>query len=138
MESCRLAGVEVAFPMLDHRVVDFSLALAPNLKLKGTQLRYFFKEALRGFLPDQIIAKEKHGFGLPFGEWAIRHPRLREMTFDALDRFKRRGWVRSSHIDYLKDSLLPQLPNYYGSLAWLLMMLELWMQFHVDAAGGER
>ena len=138
MESCRLAGVPVTFPMLDHRVVDFSLALPPELKLKGTRLRYFFKEALGGFLPAEIINKKKHGFGLPFGEWAVRHPRLREMTFETLGRFKQRGWVRPAHIDRLRDELLPAVPNYYGSLAWLYMMLELWMQFHVDPVPKDR
>ena len=133
MQSCALAGVPVAFPMLDHRVVDFSLSLQPKLKLKGTRLRYFFKEALRGFLPDEIINKRKHGFGLPFGEWAVRHAPLRELTFESLNSLKRRGWVRPQHIDRLKDDLLPALPNYYGSMAWLLMMLEQWMQRHVDA-----
>ena len=27
---------------------------------------------------------------------------------------------------------MPALPNYYGTLAWLYMMLELWMQSHLD------
>jgi asparagine synthase (glutamine-hydrolysing) len=34
----------------------------------------FFKEALRGFLPDEIIVKNKQGFGLLFGVWALKHP----------------------------------------------------------------
>ena len=41
------------------------MRLPPEYKLKGLTLRWFFKEALRGFLPDEIIAKKKHGFGLP-------------------------------------------------------------------------
>jgi len=70
--SCELAGVAVRFPLLDDTMVSFSARLAPRLKLKGTRLRYFFKEALRGFLPDEIITKSKHGFGLPFGRGCAR------------------------------------------------------------------
>ena len=44
-----LAGLEVGFPLLDDRLVDFSLRLDPELKLKGLTLRWFFKEALQGF-----------------------------------------------------------------------------------------
>ena len=40
----------------------FSLTLPSSDKLRGQQLRWFFKEALRGFLPDEIIMKKKHGF----------------------------------------------------------------------------
>ena len=62
--TASLGGVDVGFPLLDDRLLDFSLGMPPDLKVRGRKLRYFFKEALRGFLPDQIIAKKKHGFGL--------------------------------------------------------------------------
>jgi len=134
MQSCALAGLPVVFPMLDGRVVDFSLALPPAMKLKGTRLRYFFKEALRDFLPDAIIRKQKHGFGLPFGDWAVSDPALKALTFDTLNSFKRRQLVRVDFIDRLKDQLLPQHPNYYGTMAWVLMMLEMWLAQHHDQA----
>ncbi len=70
--TAALGGVDVGFPLLDDRLLDFSLGLPPDLKVRGRKLRYFFKEALRGFLPDEIIAKKKHGFGLPFGVWLLR------------------------------------------------------------------
>lgn len=134
VRSCALAGLDVAFPMLDARVVDFSLALPPRMKLKGTQLRYFFKEALRGFLPDEILRKQKHGFGLPFGEWAVGDPALRALTFDTLNQLKRREIVRPQFIDRLKDSLLPEYPHYYGAMAWILMSLELWLDNNLQQA----
>jgi len=132
IQSCDLAGVGVAFPMLDSRVVDFSLALPPAMKLKGTQLRYFFKRALRDFLPEAIIRKRKHGFGLPFGEWALRDDRLRTLTFDTLNTLKRRELVRPQFIDRLTTSLLPQYPNYYGAMAWIMVSLELWLENNMD------
>ena len=49
------------------------MGLPPDWKLRPFKLRWFFKEALRGFLPDEIITKKKHGFGLPFGVWMGRH-----------------------------------------------------------------
>src|SRR5690606_17116073 len=57
--STALAGVGVGFPFLDQSLVDFSLTLPSEYKLKGQKLRWFFKEALRGFLPDEILAKKK-------------------------------------------------------------------------------
>jgi asparagine synthase (glutamine-hydrolysing) len=132
VQSCDLAGVGVAFPMLDARVVDFSLTLPPAMKLKGTQLRYFFKRALRGFLPEAIIRKRKHGFGLPFGEWALKDAQLRALTFDTLSSLKRRELVRPQFIERLTNELLPQYPNYYGAIAWILMSLELWLESNMD------
>ncbi len=67
--STKLAGLEVGFPMLDDRLLAFSQTLPTEYKLKGLKLRWFFKEALRGFLPDEIIAKKKQGLRPAF--WCL-------------------------------------------------------------------
>ncbi|THF63645.1 asparagine synthase [Pseudothauera nasutitermitis] len=129
-----LAGLEVAFPLLSDDLVDFSLRLPPSWKLKGLNLRWFFKEALRGFLPDEILAKKKHGFGLPFGVWACRHDGLRRLAADALGTLAGRGIVRPAFIDELLARHLPAHPGYYGEMVWILTMLELWLRAHPGAA----
>jgi asparagine synthase (glutamine-hydrolysing) len=132
--SCELARVEARFPMLNDSLVAFSARLPPQLKLKRTRLRYFFKEALRGFLPDEVIAKSKHGFGLPFGPWLQVHKPLRQLVGDNLQDLKRRGIVRSQLIDELLDELVHSHARYYGTMAWVLMMLEQWFKQHRTAA----
>jgi asparagine synthase (glutamine-hydrolysing) len=125
-----LAGIGVGFPFLDQAVVDFSLALPTDYKLKGLKLRWFFKEALRGFLPDEIITKKKQGFGLPFGVWATRHEALGRLAADSLHSLGERSIVRPSFIRRLLDELLPKQPGYYGEMVWILMMLEQWLRTH--------
>lgn len=128
--STSLAGVDVAFPFLDSALVDFSLKLPESYKLKGQKLRWFFKEALRGFLPDEIITKKKQGFGLPFGVWANRHEGLRRFATDALESLAARRIVRRDFITTLVKDHLPAHPGYYGEMVWILMMLEQWLQQH--------
>lgn len=125
-----LAGVDVAFPLLADDLLDFSLTLPPGWKLKGLTLRWFFKEALRGFLPDEIIAKKKHGFGLPFGVWTARHDGLKAMARESLEGLKKRGLIRAAFIDELLNTLLPAHPGYYGEMVWILQVLELWLREH--------
>lgn len=127
---CELAGVEVAFPMLDEAVVDLSARLPANLKLRGTGLRYFFKEALRDFLPHQVLQKEKHGFGLPVGAWITTHPGLRALAGDCLTSLKQRGIVAPAFIDRLLAEHLKIHAAYFGTMVWVLIMLELWFQKH--------
>jgi asparagine synthase (glutamine-hydrolysing) len=122
------AGMGVGFPLLDRDLLDFSLALPSTLKLKGSQLRWFFKESLRGFLPDEILVKKKHGFGLPFGVWAVRHPGLQALSRDSLHALGERGVVRPAFVARLMSELLPAHPGYYGELVWILMMLEQWLR----------
>jgi len=125
-----LAGVSVAFPMLDDALLALSLRLPDSYKLKGLKLRWFFKEALRGFLPDEILAKKKQGFGLPFGVWATQHDGLRKLASDSLGSLSSRGMVRPEFIRELLGTRLQQHPGYYGEMVWILMMLEQWLQHH--------
>ena len=128
--TTNLAGVEVGFPLLDMRLVNFSMRLPPDYKVKGMKLRWFFKEALRGFLPHETISKKKQGFGLPFGVWATEHRGLRSLAENSLYSFGSRGIVRPEFIQSLLTERLATHPGYYGEMVWILMMLEQWLQAH--------
>jgi asparagine synthase (glutamine-hydrolysing) len=112
--------------MLDDGVVAFSATLPPDMKLRGTTLRYFFKRALADFLPPAIIAKEKHGFGLPFGVWLTKDRQLHDLAADSLAGIRSRGFVRPDFIARLLDRDVASHPGYYGTMVWILMMLEQW------------
>ena len=114
---CELAGIEVAFPLLDESVVEFSGILPAQLKLRGTQLRYFFKEALRDFLPREILQKQKHGFGLPVGAWLTTHRGLMELAGDSLSSLKGRGIISSAFLDRLLGEHL-RVPTQRISELW--------------------
>lgn len=128
VKACELAGMEGAFPFLNDEMVAFSARLAPEMKLRGTKLRYFFKEALRDFLPDEIITKQKHGFGLPFGVWLQDHKPLQELAADSLNGLKSRNIVRADFIDKLLGQHLDEHAGYHGTMVWVLMMLEQWFR----------
>jgi asparagine synthase (glutamine-hydrolysing) len=129
---CAQAGMPVLYPMLDDRVTDFSLSLPTDFKLKGDQLRWFFKEALRDFLPEEIITKQKHGFGLPFGMWLGKHEGMKSQAMSALEDLKKRNIIRPAFIDDIRAKLAGADASYYGVMVWVLVMLELWMQAHHD------
>ena len=128
---CELAKIDVAFPMLHDDVIDFSLRLPPGEKLRGNRLRHFFKEALKDFLPAEVIAKQKHGFGLPVGVWLQGREGLRTLAGDTLATLRGRQIVRADFIDRLLDEHLATHAGYYGTMVWILMMLELWFQRHL-------
>jgi asparagine synthase (glutamine-hydrolysing) len=126
--TTQLAGVGVRFPFLADEVLALSLKLPAEYKLRGLKLRWFFKEALRGFLPDEIITKKKQGFGLPFGVWATQHAGLKALATESLASLRSRGIVRPEFITTLVDKRLPEHPHFYGEMVWILMMLEQWLQ----------
>ncbi len=137
--ATQLAGIGVGYPMLDDRLLAFSCKLPVDYKLKGLKLRWFFKEALRGLLPEDIINKKKQGFGLPFGVWANGHDGLKALARDSLQGIAERGVVRRDFVNELLQQRLPEHPGYYGEMVWILMMLEQWLRakapnFRIDAS----
>ena len=116
--------------MLDDDLLAFSLRLPVDYKLKGLKLRWFFKEALRGFLPDEILVKKKQGFGLPFGVWVARDAALRKLASESVHGLVDRGILRADFVNTLFDQRLNEHPGYYGEMIWISMMLEQWLRGH--------
>jgi asparagine synthase (glutamine-hydrolysing) len=133
VRACELAGMDVAFPFLNDAMVAFSGRLTPRQKLNGQQLRWFFKEALKDFLPHAIITKQKHGFGLPFGVWLQHHQPLQQLARDSLSDLRARRIVRPEFIDALLGQHLNEHAGYHGTMVWVLMMLEQWFRQHALA-----
>jgi len=128
--TTRLASLDVGFPMLDDDLLAFSMRLPADYKLKGLKLRWFFKEALRGFLPDEVLVKKKQGFGLPFGVWATRNEALRKLAADSVHGLADRGILRADFVGTLLTRHLYEHPGYYGEMVWISMMLEQWLRGH--------
>jgi asparagine synthase (glutamine-hydrolysing) len=127
-QATQAASVTVAFPLLTAALTDFSLSVPPEWKLKRWKLRWFYKEALRGFLPPEILRKKKHGFGLPFGNWMLAHAGLHALAEDSLSAFARRGIMRQPFLERLLRVHLRDVPAYYGEMVWIVMMLEQWLR----------
>ncbi|MDF1530415.1 MAG: asparagine synthase C-terminal domain-containing protein, partial [Sedimenticola sp.] len=128
--ACSIAGIKVSYPMLDDTLVQFSTSIPDNWKIKGRKLRHFYKESLRGWLPDQTISKKKQGFGLPFGVWMRTHKQLQELAYDNLSELKKRDYFNKQFIDQVIKLHREGHASYYGELVWILTVLELWLQSH--------
>jgi len=62
-------GVEARVPFLDAELVDFSLTIPPELKMKNGEAKYILKKVAERYLPNEIIYRPKTGFGAPVRKW---------------------------------------------------------------------
>jgi len=62
-------SLEVRCPFLDHRIIELAASMPPQLKVRGNSGKYILKQALRKHLPDEIIDRQKMGFGTPLPDW---------------------------------------------------------------------
>jgi asparagine synthase (glutamine-hydrolysing) len=134
--TAELAGVRTRFPFLDRRLAELTGRIPTNLKLRGAEKRFIFKCAMRGILPDDVLAKKKHGFGVPLGLWLFEEPSLKAMVRDVLGdvRTRQRGYVRPQFVDRLLTQQAREDVAFYGEAVWCLLALELWHRQHTESS----
>lgn len=134
-----LAGVSVRFPLLSLPLVEYTGTLPASFKVRGLEKRYLFKRAFRTLLPPEILAKQKHGFGVPTSEWLRSDPGFRALARDILlsTRCRERGYFRDGAMEELFALHAVDSTPFYGDFLWRLLMLELWYRRHVDRTGAE-
>ncbi len=75
-------ALEARSPLLDHQLMEFAASIPADLKVRGREKKWIFRQALRGWLPDEILDRPKQGFTVPVGDWFRTD--LREMLRDVL------------------------------------------------------
>ena len=129
-KMCELAGVAVRYPMLDAEVVAVASRIPSSVMVPQSRLRGLFKDAWQDFLPRATIDKPKHGFGLPFYEWAGRVPSLRDKILDTLSDLRQRAILTDAYVDRLQDACRREGDPALRHGAWDAAMLELWLKAH--------
>lgn len=90
-------SLEIRSPLLDYRIVDFVSHLPQNMKYDGRP-KGFYKDCLRGIVPDYILDAHKRGFEPP---WDF----IREMNKSYQCKI-----IRTSHC-FFNSMLADQLLN---------------------------
>lgn len=62
-------GLELRSPFLARELVEAGFSLPGDGLMNRMRLKYWLRNAYRGALPDSILARRKHGFGVPLHVW---------------------------------------------------------------------
>jgi asparagine synthase (glutamine-hydrolysing) len=122
---CMANSVEGREPFLDHRLVEFALALPPRLKHRRGVGKWALRQAMRGILPDEIIDRPKQGFGTPMEEWlrgpfgAAAHAAVRASSL------RDRGLLNYGQIDRLFSAHRADRGDWSKHL-WNLYTVSVW------------
>jgi asparagine synthase (glutamine-hydrolysing) len=117
-------SLEVRVPYVDHRVVEFALALPGELKLGDGVGKAVLRRALEDLLPAESTIAPKRYFSMPLTEWVAGPllPRVRE----ALGSSTAGSLFRPGAIaEVLRDAEKGR-----GDRAWASAILAAWMQHH--------
>jgi asparagine synthase (glutamine-hydrolysing) len=126
------ASIETRVPLLDHRIVELALNLPGDQKIRGQKTKIILRQAMKDYLPAEVLNKPKQGFSIPLKHW-LNGP-LRPMMSDLLSEtsVRQRGYFDSRIIaDWIEEHNTGRA-NHSHRL-WSLMVLELWQRKTLDA-----
>ena len=130
-------SVEVRPPLLDHRLVEFTASLPPEMKLRGARTKVLLRDLMKAGLPPSILRKPKEGFDIPVHDWL--RGALKPFLLEVLSKrnITECGIFRQAAVDHLLREHLEGRQNVGYSL-WGLMTLTQWMKtFKIQAATEE-
>lgn len=128
--SSMAVSLETRAPFLDADLITLAANLPFNLKLRGRTGKYILKQAARSLLPDSIIDRPKHGFGVPLGAWLKRD---QAVVRDHLlsQRARQRGIVQPTVVERLIADHAAGRRD-HGQRLWTLLTLENWFTLFID------
>lgn len=62
-------SLEARVPLLDVNLVDFAFAIPGHMRVSSGESKRLFRRAIRGIVPDFVLARPKRGFEVPLGRW---------------------------------------------------------------------
>ena len=125
------ASIESRVPFLDHPLVEFTATLPERLKLRGRTTKYILREAMRDFLPAEILSRSKMGFPVPIGRWFREAHRGIVEEFVLGDRAAARGLFDPSYVRAVAAEHAGGHRDHSERL-WALANVEIWHRIFID------
>ncbi len=121
-------GLEVRSPFLDTELLEFATRLPPAFKVRGLSLKRVLKRAVADLLPEEILSRPKHGFGVPLDRWFRSD--LASYTAEILGRgASLRKLLNGTELDVMLAEHNRGVDN-HGHALWTLLTLELFLRRH--------
>lgn len=126
-------SLEARSPLLDHELMEFVAKIPARLKVCKGRTKIILKNTFKNILPEEIIKRDKMGFGVPLDRWFRNE--LKDMAYDTLlsQRSIERGYFRKDYIKKILDEHISGRWNWQYHI-YNLLMLELWHRMFIDQA----
>jgi asparagine synthase (glutamine-hydrolysing) len=121
-------SLEARVPFLDHKLVELAMSIPAHIKTGNGILKGVLKRAVRGLIPDELVARPKQGFAVPVNEWSV--DRLGELY-----RSEVTGFVENTDLLNQNACFLLEKPS-GDHRFWYLLNFALWTNHCVEEIVG--
>ena len=121
-------SLEVRVPYLDHDLVEFSLAIPDNKKIKNGITKYILRESCKEFLPNQIYKRlDKIGFEVASKKWITnkeQNIKLKKYTENLLDNSK--NIFNENTINLIRQTMKKEIE--FNDIVFRFIFFSIWMK----------
>jgi asparagine synthase (glutamine-hydrolysing) len=120
-------ALETREPMLDHKILEYTAKIPLLYKYRKGTSKYILRKILYKHVPQDLVCRPKHGFGIPIYEWFKTDMQRYYTEYLNKKRLEREGYLNAEYV----DALLSQCINEKGishSKLWVLLMFQMWRE----------
>src|SRR5512143_1726149 len=127
-------GIEGRVPFLDHRVVEFGLALPDAYKIERRTGKRFLRLWGERYLPREHLWSRKKGFTVPVDDW-LRGARLQTLLKVLPESAGIRTWFDPAEVRRLLHA--QQQGAKHSSALWTLLNFAVWHRIFIEGDGSK-
>ena len=120
-------SIESRIPFLDYRLVEFSIALGENYKIRNGWTKWIVRKGCKRYLPDKVRKrKSKMGFPAPFARW-LREGESKEDYKKIIFALGKRNIVPMDTIESFYEAHISNKTD-MSMMLFKFYCLELWLR----------
>jgi asparagine synthase (glutamine-hydrolysing) len=127
-------SIESRVPFLDHNLVEATLSLPSEMKIKNGYTKHILRESLKDILPTKISGRiDKKGFSTPSDNW-FRSEKFKEYIYDTLrsSSFRQRGIFDADQCLEKYDQHLNKSIDITKDI-WKWINLDVWFKNNIES-----
>lgn len=125
-------GVEARVPYLDHRIVEFGLALPDTLKVHGKFGKYFLRQWGQRHIEGDSLMQTKKGFHVPMRQ-LLSGAFLQSLGTALVGNAAVQAWFKVDGIRHLIEA--QQRTGAHSDQVWGVMQFAIWHRIFVERGG---
>jgi asparagine synthase (glutamine-hydrolysing) len=128
-------SLEVRVPFLDHKLLELSATIPPEMKMKWLQKKYLLKKAVKSLLPKEVIEHRKQGFVGPMAQWLKKDLKVHTLETLSEKNLKKHGLLNYKATQRIMNEHFSG-KEIHDTLIWSMLIFQTWYDVYIEKTRG--
>ncbi|MGB0885185.1 MAG: asparagine synthase (glutamine-hydrolyzing) [Chitinophagales bacterium] len=120
-------SLETRVPLLDHRVLEYSVNLSSDLKIKNGESKYLLKQVLYDYVPKKYFDRPKWGFSIPIRFWLQNELKYLPDKYLSENVLAKYGIFNIAQVKEIERRYFAG-EDYLFNKIWAIILLNQWLE----------